>query len=97
MNGIKEQTHIISYWTFAAVLAALLILTVLTVKISMIDIGKLNVWIALLIAVSKSSLVILFFMHMKFEKMAVRVAFIATLCFAAVLIGFVFWDIVYRS
>ena len=96
MKDNPEFPHIISFKTLIGILVLLLILTSLTVGISMIDLGKLNVWAALIIAAIKSSLVILFFMHVKFESMAIKIYFISTICFVAILIGFIFWDIAYR-
>ncbi len=43
-------SHIISYKTLAATLGALLVLTCVTVGASYVDLGRLNVWIALGIA-----------------------------------------------
>jgi cytochrome c oxidase subunit 4 len=50
------------------VLVALAILTVVTVGASRIDMGGGNIPVGLLIAVVKASLVVLFFMHLKYEK-----------------------------
>lgn len=88
--------NILSFKTLIAILVLLLLLTVLSVGISTIDLGKWNVWAALTIAAIKSSLVILYFMHMKFESMVIKVSFVSTIGFVAILIGFIFWDIAYR-
>ena len=96
MKDNPEFPHMISFKTLIGILVLLLMLTSLTIGISMIDLGKLNVWAALIIAAIKSSLVILFFMHVKFESMAIKISFVSTICFVAILIGFIFWDIAYR-
>jgi len=54
--------------TYIAVFAALLLLTVITVLVSYVNLGLLNVVVALLIASAKASLVALFFMHLKGEN-----------------------------
>lgn len=54
--------------TNVAVFASLLLLTVVTVLVSYVDLGLLNVVVALLIASVKASLVALFFMHLKGEN-----------------------------
>jgi len=54
--------------TTLAVFAALLLLTVVTVLVSYVDLGRGNVVVALLIASAKASLVALFFMHLKGES-----------------------------
>lgn len=52
------------YWVFAALLA----LTVLTVGVSLIDLGPLNIVVAIGIAGSKALLVMLFFMHLRYSS-----------------------------
>lgn len=54
---------------FTKILIALGILTAVTVGLSRVDMGKtLNLTIGLLVAVAKASLVVLIFMHLKWEK-----------------------------
>lgn len=60
--------HVMSLKTLAAVLATLLFLTWLTVAATWVDVGGWNVAIALVIAATKASLVVLFFMHMKYDN-----------------------------
>jgi len=90
------NAHIISYKKLGIILTALLILTGITVFMSTLDFGSLNIWIALIIASTKASLVLLFFMHMKYEPWLIKWSFLITVSFLAVLIGFIFWDISFR-
>jgi len=53
--------------TYVAVYVALLLLTAVTVLVSYVDLGLMNVVAALLIASVKASLVALVFMHLKSE------------------------------
>jgi cytochrome c oxidase subunit 4 len=53
---------------YLAVFAGLLALTLVTVLVSYVDMGLMNVVVALLIASGKASLVALFFMHLKGES-----------------------------
>ncbi len=92
----SDQQHLMSYKTLALVLAALLLLTGLTVGVSYIDMGRLNVPITLVIASAKVSLVLLFFMHLKYEGRAIKISFISTVCFLAIMISFTFWDVAFR-
>ncbi len=91
-----HQGHIVPYWFFIAVWVGLLILTAVTVAASRIDLGVLNVWIALGIASLKSSLVVLFFMHLKYENRLLKSFFLITLVILAIFIGLTFTDILYR-
>ncbi len=56
METAKERHHVMPYKTLIGILCMLLILTAGIIGISMIDLGKLNVWVALLIASVKCSL-----------------------------------------
>ena len=85
-----------SYGMLAAVLITLLIFTGVTVGVSYFDMGVYNVPIALGIACFKVSLVLLFFMHLKYESLAIIVSFLSTICFLAIMIGLTFVDIAYR-
>ena len=91
-----EDQHIQPYTHLLAVLAALLALTAITIWASRIELGSLNIWLTLLIASIKSSFVLLFFMHLKYEGRFIRTTFIVTVCTLAILIGFLFWDIYFR-
>lgn len=56
-----------AYWIYTAVFVALVVFTVVTVVAAQIDLGGLNVPLALVIATTKAALVGLFFMHLRFE------------------------------
>jgi len=91
------EDHILSYKNLLSVLGILFILTVITILASRFDLGWLNIWIALLIASIKSSFVLLYFMHLKYENKLFIMMFLMTIFFVAVLIGFMFWDIAFRT
>ena len=91
-----SEQHPQSYTQLLAVLLALLALTGITIEVSRIELGALNIWAAILIASVKSSLVLLFFMHLKHEGRFIRTTFIVTVFTLAVLVSFLFWDISYR-
>ncbi|VFQ46023.1 cytochrome C oxidase subunit IV family protein [Desulfoluna butyratoxydans] len=88
--------HIASYGRLMGVLAALMVLTGVTVAASYVDLGPLNVWVALAIASTKASLVLLFFMHIGMEGRLVVASFLSTIFFLAIMIGFTFWDVAFR-
>jgi len=92
----QEQTHILPYKTFLLVWAALLLLTATTVAVAQVNLGALNIWVALAIAALKSGLVIAFFMHMKYEQRMFKLALLAALLILAIFIGFTFFDVLYR-
>jgi len=94
--GAHEGYHVMSYGKLAAVLTALLCLTLLTIGVSYVDMGFFNVPIALSIAVTKVTLVLMFFMHLKYEGKAIVISFISTVIVLAIMITFTFWDVAFR-
>ncbi len=60
-----------SYALYAVVWVALLVLTGTTVAVSYLNLGMMNVVVALFIASVKAALVALFFMHLKYENRVV--------------------------
>ncbi len=70
----------------------LLILTGVTVFVADLDFGNLNIWIALAIAVLKGSLVLLFFMHLKYDRPFNGIIFVTSLAFVALFISFALTD-----
>lgn len=67
MNN-DEHLHIISYKTLIKVLLSLLTLTFITVYVAYLDLGLLATTVAMLIASIKTTIVLLYFMHLKFDK-----------------------------
>lgn len=92
----ENEQHITSYKTLASVLGILLVLTVATVSVSYVHLGFWNVPVALLIASTKVTFVLLYFMHLKYEGPVIKISFISTALFLAIMIGFTFWDVAFR-
>lgn len=92
----EHESHIVSYKTFGTIWVVLLVLTGVTVAVSRVDLGALNIWAALGIAALKSSLVIAVFMHMKYEQPLFKICLAAALTILAIFIGFTFFDVLYR-
>jgi cytochrome c oxidase subunit 4 len=72
--------------------AALLALTAITVALSQVDFGRVNIVVALGIATLKASLVAAFFMHLKYGARFHVVILAAAALFASLLVGFVLMD-----
>ena len=72
--------HIVSKKTYYTIFGALMLGTTLTVAAAFINLHNFNIVVALLIAIVKATLVILFFMHVKYSsrltKLWVAVGFI---------------------
>ena len=61
-----------------------------------IDLGVMNVWVALAIATCKSALVVAIFMHLKYEQILFKFAVLTALTILAIFIGFTLLDVLYR-
>jgi len=77
-----HSEHVLSGGLYWLIWAILIVATFLTAWISTVDLGVFNTVVALMIATAKASIVVLFFMHVKYtsEKMT-----------KAVLIAAIFW------
>ncbi len=72
---------------------ALMMLTLVTVLATKVDFGtNINLAVAMLIAVIKATLVVLFFMHLKYDKVFHSVIFLSAILAAALFLGFTLMD-----
>ena len=80
------------FWLLVSVFAALIVLTGLTVAVAQFDLGNLNLYIAMAIATLKASLVVLFFMHLFWDRGFNTMVFIGCLLFVSLFIGITLTD-----
>lgn len=62
------SNHVVSLKTNFAVFGALMAFLLLTIGAAYLDLGSFNTVVALLIAITKAILIMLFFMHLKFSN-----------------------------
>jgi cytochrome c oxidase subunit 4 len=86
------HVHVVPTKVLLAVWAALLVLTWLTVTVTQVDLARLNIVLALGIAVVKSALVALYFMHLRYDRPFHGVIFVLALLFVFVFITFALLD-----
>lgn len=92
-DGHAEHVgHIVPLGVLAGVLGALLLLTFITVAVTWVDLGPLNVWIALVIATVKAILVAMIFMHLWHDRPINGIILSGTLLFVALFIGLALLD-----
>jgi cytochrome c oxidase subunit 4 len=96
-HGHEELGHVVPTSTFFKVLMALLVLTVITVAAAQVDLGKWNILGALVIASIKATLVILVFMHGKYENKVLWMYILIPFVLLAIMIGGVFTDDPFRD
>ncbi len=85
------RTYVVSIWL------ALSILTVVTFLVSKVDLGALNIVIALLIAGFKMSLVIWFFMHVRSDNPLTKLFVFAGFFWIAILLALTLGDYFSRT
>ncbi len=93
----EHEHHIVSPKVYVVIFLALLALTTLTVGASFLELGIFNPIIALAIAVVKATLVVLFFMHVKYSPRLTKLTVIAGLFTFVVLIGMTLSDYFTRA
>lgn len=69
--------HIVEVSTYIKIFVALMVLTAVTVVVAFIDLGALNNFVMLAIAVIKATLVVLFFMHVFYSSRLIWVVVLA--------------------
>ena len=79
----SQNHHIVPYKTHVIVLASLLVLTALSVAVTSIELGPLTVTVALLLATAKALIVLIYFMHLKFDNIIY-----------SIMVGFVMFSII---
>lgn len=85
--------HVASVKVLLGTWIALMILTVATVGATKVDFGpSTNLAIAMFIAVVKATLVVLFFMHLYYDKLFHTVVIVGGVLAAALFIGFTLMD-----
>ena len=63
-----SEHHIVPKSVYALVFTTLIVLTWVTAWVSTVDLGPMNIYVALSIAIFKASIVVLFFMHVKYSS-----------------------------
>lgn len=93
----KTQHHVLPLSIYLGIGAALLVLTGITVAVAQFQLGEWNLIVAMTIAGVKATLVLLFFMHLKYDNKLYAFAFLISVAFLAVFITFTLLDTLYRD
>jgi cytochrome c oxidase subunit 4 len=97
MKKSESHPHIVSLRVYLMVGLALYILTAVTVRVSLIPLGGLNVVVAVTIAAIKATLVVLFFMHLLYDNKMYALVFLVAILFLAFFIMLTMFDVVTRD
>jgi cytochrome c oxidase subunit 4 len=88
--------HIVPYRTYALILLLLLVLTGISVAVTQIELTRWATVVALLIASTKSAIVLAIFMHLKFDQSVYKVMAISVVLLLIAVIVLTFFDYGFR-
>ena len=88
----SHEHHVVSVKLLVGVFVALMLLTFLTVAAIWVDLGALNIWVAMGIATIKATLVALYFMHLRWDRPFNLFTLVGSLFFVALFLGFCMRD-----
>ena len=66
--------HVVPVRVYLGIFATLLVLTAVTTAVAFVDLGRMNDVIMLVIAVTKATLIVLYFMHVRYGEGLTRIA-----------------------
>ncbi len=87
-----HKPHVVDAKILVGVWIGLLFLTFVTVAVTWVDLGALNIWLALGIATVKASLVAAYFMHLRYDKPFNTLILITSLVFLMLFVGIILLD-----
>lgn len=89
--------HVVPRKAYFAVFAVLVVLTALTTGVAFIDLGPWNTVVALAIAFTKATLVVLIFMHVKYSPRLTQIVVAGGLFWLAILLALTLSDFYTRG
>jgi cytochrome c oxidase subunit 4 len=92
VSAHEPYAHAVPLRVLAAVFVVLLLMTALTVASTWYDLGDWNLIIALGIATFKAALVVLFFMHLRYDYPFYGLVLVTALLFLAIFLGLTLLD-----
>ncbi|HLP05509.1 MAG TPA: cytochrome C oxidase subunit IV family protein [Paludibacter sp.] len=92
----NNTSHITGYLVLAKVLLVLMLLVFITVTVTSLSLAPYSIMIALLIAGVKSFLVLSYFMHLRYETLALKLLVGMVFLLYAALLVFTFVDYAFR-
>jgi cytochrome c oxidase subunit 4 len=89
--------HVVSVRIYLVIFAVLVVLTGVTTAVAFLDLGRINVVMMLLIAFVKATLVVLYFMHVRFTSRLTQIAAASGLAWLTIMIGLTLSDVLTRT
>jgi cytochrome c oxidase subunit 4 len=91
------MAHIAPVKLYVSIFLTLMVLTTITVVVAYVNLGEFNKVVALGIASVKATLVILYFMHVKYSSRLTKLVVVAGFYFLIVLLGLTMADFASRE
>lgn len=88
-NVHPHISPVVFYW---GLLAVLMLLTLLTYGLSFVNLGSLNLAVAVIIATAKATLVVLYFMHLRWDTPFNALVFLSSLVFLGIFLVYTIND-----
>ena len=92
-----SSVHVSPLSTYMSIFAALMVLSAIRVGAAFVDLGSLNPIVALAIAGLKATLVILYFMHVKYSSRLTKLTVVLSMFFVAILFAETLMDYATRG
>ena len=89
--------HIVPTRTYYTIFAILMLCTGLTVAIAFVNLGAMNIVAALTIAAFKATIVVLFFMHVKYSTRLTWAVVVGSLFWLGILLALTLGDYLTRG
>ena len=89
--------HIVSPKIYAVIGGTLLLFTGITVYAAYVDLGPLNIVVALAIATFKATLVVLYFMHLRYSPKRTQLVIVSGIFWLAIMLFMTLSDYITRA
>jgi cytochrome c oxidase subunit IV len=96
-DAAHSNHHVVPVRVYYAVFATLMVLTGVTVTVAYLDLGAINAVAALVIACIKATIVVLYFMHVKYSSRLIKLTVVAGLYWMVILLGLTLGDYLTRG
>lgn len=89
--------HVVPVRSYLVIFGALMVFTAITVGAAFVDLGPFNNVVMLAIAITKATLVVLYFMHVRYSTRLIPVVVVGGFCWLLILFGLTMSDYMSRG
>jgi cytochrome c oxidase subunit 4 len=92
-----DAPHVVPLKVYLGVFTALMVLTAITVTVAFMDLGAMNNVVMLGVAITKATLVILYFMHVRYSSSLTGAVVLAGVAFVVLMVAGTLMDLLSRG